>query len=155
MASDAAQVTIVEDEFRTAPFAGAVMETNGTTVSTITSALVVTAFPAQSTVSRRTVCKPSERPVKVYPVLVAGRAVTGPPSKLTSKWLMPEVASAAVHVIVKWEKATTAPAIGDVMATLGGVVSTMTDTETVVECPARSKAVTAKVWLPSARLAKV
>ena len=70
----------------------------GFVTSTITVTSVVAELPARSTARRRKVWLPSDRPLNGYEVVPAAKEVAAPPSTLTSRWSIPEVASEAVHV---------------------------------------------------------
>src|SRR5439155_951618 len=149
VASPAVQVTADEELGMTAPFAGPTMETVGAVASTDTATDTRTVFPARSKAFKSSVWLPSERPVNVY-VAVPAATVTGvPPSRRTSKWSMPEVASDAVHV--SWTELVPKswPGAGAVRDAVGAAVSTVTATDKRSVFPARSKALKAKVWLPS------
>jgi hypothetical protein len=131
--------------------AGAVIEATGAVVSTTTEVADEEAlFPARSKARNVIVWLPSETPVRVNVVVPLGKVVGAAVSTVTSKWSIPEVASEAVHV--SWTELVPKiwPEFGAVKVALGGVASTVTETESDAENPAKSNAVTAIVCGPSA-----
>src|SRR5438132_10847848 len=139
----------------TAPLAGPTIETVGAVASTDTGTDTRTVFPARSKAFNARVWVPSETPVKVYAAVPAATVTGVPPSRRTSKWSMPEVASDAVHVSWTEPVPKSRPEVGAVRDAIGAAVSTVTVADTRIVFPARSKALKARVWVPSERLVNV
>ncbi len=120
-----------------------------TAVSTRKDTVDIAELPARSYASTVTVCDPSASPDNTNEVVVAEKLWGEPPSRLTSKWSIPLVASDPVHRSVAEEAVTTEPCAGFETVTVGGAVSTVKDTTSEPACPALSYAVTLTVCVPS------
>src|SRR5712692_4967558 len=93
---------------------------------------------------------PSEIASNVYEIAVLGRRIAGLASREISTRSRPDPESPAVQVTVTIGVFWSELAGGDSAVVVGAIVSIVTRAEAVREWPARSNAVTAIVWAPSA-----
>src|SRR5438309_11088657 len=146
----AALALMVTVPLRAAPAEGAVMAAVGAVLSTVTlTAAEVVVLPAASRATAVRVCAPSATLVvsqeTVYGAAVSSRPIGAPSTKKRTP--STPTLSAALALMVT-APLTNAPDDGDVMATVGGVLSLNTVTVTASEVysmPIRSRATAVKV----------
>src|SRR6266581_709187 len=105
---------------------GAVIWSAGGVVSTLRMTVATATFPARSYARTSTVCVWSESAANAWDVLVP-TGIVAPPSRLVSRRSSPETASEADQVTVTVDVVNHPPPVGDVMASTGGVASTVVE----------------------------
>src|SRR5205807_7404316 len=134
MLSDALALTVIVP-LTAVPAAGPVMATVGGVLSTVTlTAAEVTVLPAASRAVAVNVCDPSATPAVFHATAYGADVFSAPSGAPSPKNCTPATpmlsAALALTVIVP---VTAVPADGAVMATVGGVLSTVTLTAAGVE----------------------
>src|SRR5882672_9551774 len=157
--SEAVADTVTAVPVAVEPFAGAVIATVGGAMSLFTvtdTAVAVVVLPAPSRATAVSECTPLATPI-VFQAIVYGLAISSAPRLApSSRNCTPTTAilSLAVALSVTLAPATVAPFAGAVIATVGGVPSTLlTVTVTavaVVVLLAASRATAVRTWLPLA-----